>query len=34
MVKVQWWVLMKKGAIWMDDIYMKIVGMESGNVIL
>jgi hypothetical protein len=33
MVKVQWWVLMKKGQIQMNNICMKFVGMTNGNVI-
>ncbi len=31
MVRIQWWVLVKKDQIWMNNIYMKIVGMGSGN---
>jgi len=33
MVMVQWWVLVKKGQIQMNNVCMKIVGMVSGNVI-
>jgi len=34
MVRVQWWVpVKKKGQIWMNDVYTKIVGTVSGNVI-
>jgi hypothetical protein len=34
MVKAQQWIHVKKGTIWMNDICMKIVGMETKNVIL
>jgi hypothetical protein len=33
MVRVQWWVPMKKDQIWMNNICMKIAEMGSGNVI-
>jgi hypothetical protein len=33
MVKVQWWVPMKKDQSWMNDICIRIAGMANGNVI-
>jgi hypothetical protein len=33
MVKVQWWVQMKKGQMQMNNVYTKIARMTSGNVI-